>query len=55
MKKIDYCVIKESAVWARYIVNGEERDVNIAFPELTGEILHWREGKDGYYHTWLQK
>ena len=45
---------KESAVWARYIVNGEERDVNIAFPEMAGEIPHWREGKDGYwyYHTY---
>jgi len=45
---------KESAVWARYIVNGEERHVNIAFPELAGEIPHWREGKDGYwyYHTY---
>jgi len=28
--------------------------VNIAFPEMAGEIPHWREGKDGYwyYHTY---
>src|SRR5256886_4089206 len=45
---------KDSAVWARYIVNGKEVDVNIAFPEMAGEIPHWREGKDGYwyYHTY---
>ncbi len=45
---------KDSAVWARYIVDGEERDVNIAFPEMAGEIPHWREGKDHYwyYHTY---
>jgi len=45
---------KNSAVWARYIVNGKEVDVNIAFPEMAGEIPHWREGKDGYwyYHTY---
>jgi maltose alpha-D-glucosyltransferase/alpha-amylase len=45
---------KDSAVWARYIVNGEVRDVNIAFPEMAGEIPHWREGKDKawYYHTY---
>jgi glycosidase len=45
---------KDSAVWARYIVNGEVRDVNIAFPEMAGEIPHWRERKDGYwyYHTY---
>src|SRR6266567_2753361 len=47
---------KDSAVWARYIVNGKEVDVNIAFPEMAGEIPHWREGKDGYwyYHTYIR-
>jgi maltose alpha-D-glucosyltransferase / alpha-amylase len=45
---------KASAVWAEYIINGKKRAVNIAFPEYTGEIAHWREGKDGYwyYHTY---
>lgn len=45
---------KESAVWAEYIINGRKRAVNIAFPEYTGEIAHWREGADGfwYYHTY---
>lgn len=45
---------RDSAVWATYKINGNERDINIAFPEHTGEIPHWREGKDGYwyYHTY---
>lgn len=45
---------KESAVWARYIVDGRPRDVNVAFPELAGEIPHWRQGADAYwyYHTY---
>lgn len=45
---------KESAVWAEYIVNGEKKEINIAFPEYVGEIPHWRQGKDGYwyYHTY---
>src|SRR5947209_6582381 len=44
----------EAAVWARYIVNGKKRDVNIGFPELTGEIPQWMQGSDGYwyYHTY---
>jgi maltose alpha-D-glucosyltransferase/alpha-amylase len=47
-------VHKDSAVWAEYIINGHKRPINIAFPEHTGEIPHWREGKDGYwyYHTY---
>ena len=45
---------KNSAVWARYVVNDKVIDVNIGFPELTGEIPNWREGNDNYwyYHTY---
>ena len=45
---------KASAVWARYLVNEKQKDVNIAFPEQAGAIPHWREGKDHYwyYHTY---
>lgn len=45
---------KDSAVWAEYLVNGEKIIVNIAFPEHTGPIPHWRQGIDGYwyYHTY---
>jgi maltose alpha-D-glucosyltransferase/alpha-amylase len=45
---------KNAAVWADYIVNGKTISVNIAFPEYTGKIPHWRQGKDGiwYYHTY---
>ena len=45
---------KESAVWAEYEVDGEIVIANIAFPEYTGEVPHWREGDDGYwyYHTY---
>ena len=45
---------KNSAVWASYIVKGEAIDVTIGFPELAGEIPHWRQGKDKYwyYHTY---
>ncbi|MDO8953365.1 MAG: alpha-amylase family glycosyl hydrolase [Gammaproteobacteria bacterium] len=45
---------KDSAVWAEYEVDGEIKVVNIAFPEHTGPIPHWREGGDGYwyYHTY---
>jgi maltose alpha-D-glucosyltransferase / alpha-amylase len=45
---------KDAAVWAEYIVEGKKKIVNIAFPEYTGEIPHWRQGKDGYwyYHTY---
>lgn len=48
-------VHKENAVWAKYLVNGKEVEVNIAFPEFTGEIPHFRKGKDGYwyYHTYF--
>ncbi len=45
---------KESAVWAKYMVNGHRRDINVAFPEYAGDIAHWRQGNDGYwyYHTY---
>lgn len=45
---------RESDVLARYIVNGEQVDVGVAFPEFVGEIPHWRQGADGtwYYHTY---
>jgi maltose alpha-D-glucosyltransferase/alpha-amylase len=45
---------EQSAVWASYKVNGKKQKINIAFPEQTGEIPHWRQGIDGYwyYHTY---
>lgn len=45
---------RESAVLARYIVDGEQLDVDVAFPQFVGEIPHWRQGSDGiwYYHTY---
>lgn len=45
---------QESAILARYIVNGMTLDVDVAFPEFVGEIPHWRQGTDGYwyYHTY---
>jgi maltose alpha-D-glucosyltransferase/alpha-amylase len=45
---------KDSAVWAQYGINGDAQDINIAFPEYTGEIPHWTKGKDSYwyYHTY---
>jgi maltose alpha-D-glucosyltransferase / alpha-amylase len=45
---------KKSAVWAVYNVRGKKKITNIAFPEQTGEIPHWRQGTDGlwYYHTY---
>jgi maltose alpha-D-glucosyltransferase / alpha-amylase len=45
---------KASAVWGEYIVNNKKIAVNIAFPEHTGEIPHWRQAEDGYwyYHTY---
>lgn len=45
---------KDSAVWAEYIVNNKKVIINIAFPEYTGDIPHWRQGNDGYwyYHTY---
>jgi maltose alpha-D-glucosyltransferase/alpha-amylase len=44
---------KDSGVWAEYLVDGEKTMVSVAFPELTGEIPHWVQGRDGYwyYHT----
>jgi maltose alpha-D-glucosyltransferase/alpha-amylase len=47
-------VNKKSRVVAVYRVGGEEVEVNIAFPEFTWEIPHWRQGSDGcwYYHTY---
>lgn len=45
---------KDAAVWAEFMVNGEPKAVNVAFPEFCGEVPLWREGKDGYwyYHTY---
>lgn len=45
---------QNSAIWAKYIVEGQPKIVNIAFPEHAGAIPHWRQGKDGYwyYHTY---
>lgn len=45
---------KNSAIWAEYLVNGEVISVNIAFPEFTGALPHWRQGGDSYwyYHTY---
>lgn len=44
----------KSAIWAEYIVDGQTKIINIAFPEQAGSIPHWRQGKDGYwyYHTY---
>jgi glycosidase len=45
---------RESEVLARYVVDGEQLDVGVAFPQFVGEIPHWRQGADGvwYYHTY---
>lgn len=45
---------QDAAVWAEYKVDGQTKAINVAFPEQTGEIPHWRQGKDGfwYYHTY---
>lgn len=45
---------KDAAVWADYIVKGKKVSINIAFPQQSGDIPHWREGIDGYwyYHTY---
>ena len=45
---------KKSAVWAEYLVNGQKKLVNIAFPEFAGKIPHWIHARDGfwYYHTY---
>lgn len=45
---------KDSTVYAEYLVNGEKTLVSVAFPESTGELPHWIQGKDGYwyYHTY---
>lgn len=45
---------KDAAVWAEFDINGKKELVNIAFPEYSGEIPNWRQGKDGiwYYHTY---
>lgn len=47
-------VHKDAAVWAEYEIDGEQKLVNIAFPEYAGEIPHWVQQKDGnwYYHTY---
>jgi len=49
LKKVN----RKNRVVAVYRVAGEEVEVVIAFPELTGELPHWRAGSDGYwyYHT----
>lgn len=47
-------VIKKSRIYAEYLVEGEKKLVSIAFPELSGAIPHWVQGKDWYwyYHTY---
>lgn len=46
-------VNNQYGVYARYMIDGTEKEVFIMFPEVVGEIPHWRQGKDGYwyYHT----
>ena len=46
-------VVKNSSVFAKYLVNGEKTLVSVTFPESSGELPHWVQGKDGYwyYHT----
>lgn len=46
-------VTNEYGVFAKYVIDGKEKEVYIVFPETVGEIPHWRQGKDGYwyYHT----
>jgi maltose alpha-D-glucosyltransferase/alpha-amylase len=48
---------KNSAVWAEYMIDGEKKAVNIAFPEQKSEIPHFIQGKDGfwYYHTYYEQ
>ncbi|MBN2100462.1 hypothetical protein JW710_01010 [Candidatus Dojkabacteria bacterium] len=43
----------EDGVWARYLIDNEERDIYVIFPEQCGEIPHWYKAEDGnwYYHT----
>jgi maltose alpha-D-glucosyltransferase/alpha-amylase len=42
------------AMVAEYEVDGAPLQLEIAFPELTGPVPHWRRGGDGfwYYHTY---
>lgn len=46
-------VNNEYGVFAEYIVDGAPKQVYVVFPDVVGEIPHWRQGKDGYwyYHT----
>ncbi len=47
--------VERDATWyAEYEVDGRAVEVEIAFPELTGLVPHWRLGLDGhwYYHTY---
>ncbi|MCA9390629.1 hypothetical protein KC571_04465, partial [candidate division WWE3 bacterium] len=43
----------EDGKYARYLINGAEKDIYIVFPDQVGEIPHWTQQKDGYwyYHT----
>lgn len=44
---------KHSAVHGVYKIRGKNKAVNIAFPELSGEIPHWSKFADyWYYHTY---
>jgi maltose alpha-D-glucosyltransferase/alpha-amylase len=46
-------VTNDFGIFAKYLIDGKEKEVYIVFPETVGEIPHWRQGKDGYwyYHT----
>lgn len=43
---------RNSAIWAKYNVNGHHRNVSIVFPEHAGPIPHWHKcDNKWYYHT----
>jgi maltose alpha-D-glucosyltransferase/alpha-amylase len=44
---------KDGKTWARYIIDGKERDVFVIFPDHAGDVPHWIQAEDGnwYYHT----
>lgn len=44
---------KNNTVWAEYHVDDTSVHVHIVFPDMVGEIPHWRQAEDGYwyYHT----
>ncbi len=44
---------RDSIEWARYLIDGQEVEINIAFPDQVGELPHWVHARDGhwYFHS----